>query len=506
MASNNQQSIPSPISPVPRNLFRSPTAPPLAPTPTTAPTPSPTPTPASTPAAPPTSNNPQPTYLGGKQGTLGQNADQIKTQRIIDNVNKLKAANAPLADIAQYVSLATKEYGVGSSAPPASKQQQNDDYSAITPQGFGSNMKKATPGALYQTLVGDPAKLLISGGEGAIAGFENKPTATGKTYNLPGLAPFKSFQSEAVDRAKSGQGPVKNILEGTGQTALAGLQTIGMVEGGLKGGKAAYDSLQPTVQTAIDAVSATPKGSQLGKAYADTVTGKRAATPGGIIKPQSIGPDSQAVGLGTRLQDILTSKDPLKNLDSLATNLQETEGKLGPLLENDKTPFIKQSVNDGLGELEKNMPREFIKDPNKSYQDVIAFAQKMVNETEPNMNGLRDARIAFDNQAKIEYPNAFKNGYIDTKTPAGQAIKDARDFISNYLYSTAENGSEAQQLIKRESDIFNASQIIGPKAGESEGASKLSQIGKAIENHPIYSTALTVGADKLLKKFTGLGF
>jgi hypothetical protein len=78
---------------------------------------------------------------------------------------------------------------------------------------LGKNFLKALPGAAVQVGVGGPAKFVASIGEGIGTSLKTggKANYSGKSYDLPGIAPFKSFQSEAVDRAKEGQNPLLNI-------------------------------------------------------------------------------------------------------------------------------------------------------------------------------------------------------------------------------------------------------------------------------------------------------
>ncbi len=234
------------------------------------------------------------------------------------------------------------------------------------------------------------------------------------------------------------------------------------------------------------------------------MSGKRDVTTGGVLKGQELGVNKQTVDLGTRLKDVLTSKDPVKNLQNLGKAMKSTASELDPLLENDKTPVIKKGLTDTFDELKTQMPREFksIKDSTNAFEDVINFAKETANNSDPTIKGQRIARTNFDTQAKLEYPNAYKEGSIDVKTPAGRAIKAVRDSWNDYLYNTAENGSKIKQLIGREADIYRATDNIAPKAAAGEGKNSLSKWAK---NNPKKATALTtatslIGGDIVAKK------
>ena len=129
------------------------------------------------------------------------------------------------------------------------------------------------------------------------------------------------------------------------------------------------------------------------------------------------------------------------------------------------------------------MPREFsaIKDSKSVFNNVVDFAKDITNKAEDSISGIRDARTKFDAQAQREYPSAYKEGRIDTSTPAGRAIKTVRDAMNEHLYNTAPNGSEIQQLIGREADIFRAVDNIAPKAAKGQGKNVIAQF---IKDHP----------------------
>ncbi len=289
------------------------------------------------------------------------------------------------------------------------------------------------------------------------------------------------------------------------------------------GGEAAQKAIQEissevpktpkSLQTTIDAINPDLTGKKLVNAYKQTVSGSRDITPSSIFKEQGLTADQQTINLSKRLQDVVISKDPIKNLDSLGKALGDTETKVTELLKGDPTLNFnadKPTLFSKLNNVQKEMPREFsaIKDSKNIFNNVIDFAKEKINQSEDTLTGLRDARTAFDAQAKKEYPNAFKEGVVDTKTPAGRAIKLARDTINEHLYNTSPDGSELRQLIGREADIFRATDNIAPKAAKGEGKNAIEKIIKA---HPTLARyikygLITAGIDKAVKTTTGVGF
>ncbi len=282
---------------------------------------------------------------------------------------------------------------------------------------------------------------------------------------------------------------------------------------GMFGSESKVPATPKELQSSIDAVNPNLSGKKLTGAYKQTVSGGRDVTPASIFKEQGLTPDQQAINLGTRLQDLKLGRDPIKNIDKLGAALEEAESKLTTALKGD--PEINYHANkpDLISSLDKakgTIPREFstIKDSKATFNNVMDFAKQTVAKADDSISGLRDARTAFDTQAHLEYPNAFKEGGIDVKTPAGRAIKQARDLINEHLYNTAPNGSEIQGLIGREADIFRATDTIAPKAALGHGKNSFQLM---IEKHPTLSRYIkyAVGGyitDKALKATTGVGF
>lgn len=266
------------------------------------------------------------------------------------------------------------------------------------------------------------------------------------------------------------------------------------------------------LQSTLDAVYTSPTGKKFTQTAGQIIGGKREITPSSIFREQGITPDQQTVNLATRLKGIGLGKDPVKNTQILSKEMTNTESKLQTALKGD--PNVQYSADkpklfQSLEAVKNNAPEEFrIKDSQTMVNKVVDFANKLATKAEDNIGGLRDGRIAFDTQAKREFPTAFKpDGTIDTKTPAGYAIKTVRDSWNEHLYNTAPNGSEIQSLIGHEADLYRANQAAVEKAASGQGKKKIAQW---IENNP--KTAGAIGAaggleiNKKLKEWTGLGF
>lgn len=276
--------------------------------------------------------------------------------------------------------------------------------------------------------------------------------------------------------------------------------------------RAAKKAEEKAVQESIDAVYNSPTGKKFVNTSSQVVKGQRELTPASVFREQGLTPDQQTVNLGTRLKDLgLSSKDPVKNTQKLMAAMDDTETKLQAALKGDpniKYLADKPTLYTKLADIQKNAPNEFrIGDNPKIVKSVVDFANKTIQKADDSIEGLRNAVTEFDNQAKRQYPSAYKDGKIDTKTAAGNTIKNIRDAIREHTYDTAPNGSEVQALIGREADLFRAGEAAFEKAKGGQGEKLWIQWAKA---HPKTATAITgltaLEGNKILKDTTGFGF
>ncbi len=249
------------------------------------------------------------------------------------------------------------------------------------------------------------------------------------------------------------------------------------------------------VKNAIDAVNPNLKGKTALQGYTGIVTGKTALEPRGMLSPQAVAPSKDITELGTRLADVLKSKDPAQNLVSLGKNLLETEGRLYSALSgspemqfNAQKATLMKSLEDSRTAIPEEYKAIGSEGQKAQFNSAITYAQRLLQKADDSIMGLRDARVAFDAQAKHQFPSAYKDGFIDMKSPAGRAIKLVRDAINDHLYETAPNGSAIKTLIKREADIFRAADYIAPKAIELHGKTTTETWLKYFKEHPVASS------------------
>lgn len=263
------------------------------------------------------------------------------------------------------------------------------------------------------------------------------------------------------------------------------------------GTKLADRSAAKAAQTTIDAVTPELKGTKLTQAYKDVVKGNRDIEPSGLLKQQSVTTSAREAGVGQRLFDagISLQNKPIQDIKILRGALKDTEGNIEDVLKGDPEMVYnadKPTLLKTLNTIGNKMPEEFkaIKDSGAVFKQVLNYGKTLVGKTEDSITGLRNARTAFDAQAKIEFPSAFKEGGIDLKSPAGRAVKAVRDAINDHLYATAPAGSKIKELIGREADIFRATDAIAPRAAAGEGKNIPQKVYEAVKAHPLAASAV----------------
>lgn len=303
--------------------------------------------------------------------------------------------------------------------------------------------------------------------------------------DVQGVGKFMGNAAQAAipvgDVAKGGIAAESIVGKGL-QAVKSGITQLGDMTGVTK--FLADRADKKALQSTLDAVYSSPTGKKFTQSASQIISGQREITPSSIFKEQGITPDQQTINLANRLKDVGLGKDPVKNTQILANEMTNTESKLQTALKGD--PNVQYSADkpklfQALDAVKTNAPEEFrIKDSQTMVNKVVDFANKLAKSAQDTIGGLRDGRIAFDTQAKREFPSAFKpDGTIDTKTPAGYAIKTVRDSWNEHLYNTAPNGSDIQSLIGHEADLYLANQTAVEKAAAGQGKKSLQQWAEA---------------------------
>jgi hypothetical protein len=197
---------------------------------------------------------------------------------------------------------------------------------------LAKNFVKSVPGATAKTFLGGPAKLLTSGFEGLATTIKTggRENASGKTYNLPVIGPFQSFQSEAKARADRGMNPLLNIGLSSLEVAGAGLDTVGIGKGLTKLGSMAEKQAANLVlkKAANNVIKAENLAGKIIQGKTDDILQAKKALSSIDIKDIKTYKDLEGAlddkiqGISMKLDDALSSKSGVRKLEQLGTKIK----------------------------------------------------------------------------------------------------------------------------------------------------------------------------------------
>ena len=347
--------------------------------------------------------------------------------------------------------------------------------SSVAPEGVAPTDFSGQPLTTYQEDV--------EAGKETVAGAAGK-TALGVASLLP-VGKAASMAKPLVKPVAQALGRVAEPLTG----ALKGAGKAVMDATGITARRAAAGEQQQVIDS-INALYKEPTGKKFTEALPQILSGERSIRKASIFKGQGLTVDERTAQLGYRLRDLKLGKDNAKNADTLGRAMDVTENELDEALD-EKTLITfadKPGLINKLQKIVDETPEEYrIGDAQLAVNRAVAFAQKLIGDAVDNPKGVIGARRAFDTQARKQFPNAFKSTGVDTKTPAGHAIKEIRDTISEHAYELAPEGSRAQELIGREADIYNAARMVLDKAKDDQ---ELRLIAQHLDKHRSLKNAI----------------
>lgn len=300
---------------------------------------------------------------------------------------------------------------------------------------------KGLPKAALEVGVGTPAKFLASAGEVLEQAMPGKDMtkATQRTYDLPGLQPFKSYQSEAETRAGEiveGKKSLASAAIPFASVPLAGVETLFLGSAVSKGVKAVKNigSFKNALKMIV------PQNySQLGKKGAESVIGK-AGKPGGAYTTAlgkiKVKPSATHIKQANVIAPYVKSGNPIKTADNIGKEITRySEKVLTPFLKNNKTPI---DVGDLTTFLNKNAkPTELIRTTNsKVFNNIKNFYIKNLDDVVDNYT-LWQKRIKLDQAFKKEYGEALYNPLSPQHGAVKEAYYTMRNLMNKYLIDTA---------------------------------------------------------------------
>jgi len=364
-----------------------------------------------------------------------------------------------------------------------------------TQQLFSKEVFKELPGAIAEVSYGNIAKFGVSALEAPKAALTGK--ASQRTYDLPGVKPFKSFQSEAETRAGKiieGQQPLYTSLAPFLEVPLAGLETYGAVKAGQKlystvrEAKSFSDALKVVqLQTATqlgkkEAIKTLEKSGKAGGAT-KTITGK--------IK---VVPNKKDIEIANSVKGLVNpKKSPVKNIENINEAISDmSENVVEPLLKTNQTPLKMSELKNFIDETAK--PSELIKATNtqKTFDKIKNYMLGVVKENATDNYTLWKARTKIDNAFKKEFGEALYNPNSPAHLPVKEAYSKIRRAINEYIsYTTPTTDESFLDLMKELSNMYDAVDNIALKNYKIVGTSLLKRFS---QRHPLLTQTAKYGA------------
>ena len=375
-------------------------------------------------------------------------------------------------------------------APTAPVVQQAAQLSKGADTNLFVNFLKSLPQAAADVVLRDATKFVTSTGEGVTQTLKTGGTqnASGKTYNVPGITPFQSYQTEASQRKAAGQGPVANA----GQAALDVAGGLGSVLALGEGASEAPDLIKQqlsskatreTEQAALDAIKTKMSAGEQAEAAA-----KGRATVSGAAKKIVYAPSPEETRIANVLKPlvqegkIVTPKAPQDYLNNITAVQKELE---------DSTQTLRQGLQDSPGtwnqqDLTKQVFKTNVPLSIKSTEGTVEKLQtavfSLIQDAPKTNEGLLDLRQNLDSMVRSEFPNL----YDKESTPLRQYVRNLRESINNFTSTQLPdgklpNGISFRDELRRQSNLISAREAMSQKIAEEmpENSTTLSRWTKA---------------------------
>lgn len=369
---------------------------------------------------------------------------------------------------------------------------------------------KEIPGGIAQTLIGTPLKFLASAAESIPTAIRGKSTQ--KEYKVPGLAPFKSYQSDAetrtgramdIEQTPSDLKANLMALQPFAEVPLAGVETAGIAKGlfgditltGKNAGKVTPGLLQKGIsarknfitktgeqnatKNAIKAITPTVKDLTPKQAIEAKKLGKIGTR--GILKGEKYSLSNNELRIAKENADVLTGKNASENIDNVGDRVKELDESVGSYLEQKNQIFSSQRLRETLNKKIGGLG-EGIGTNQKSVDD---FVNKLVSDSNGNLYDAWKARKAFDNYAD-DYLRAF-SGNPTLKKDMAKATRNAmQEFITSEL-----SDDVYKPAMKKMSDLLKlVDEDNGLLTRKYLGERGLSGLSVLIKKHPTFFRGL----------------
>jgi hypothetical protein len=362
---------------------------------------------------------------------------------------------------------------------------------------------KELPRAALQVGAGGPAQFIASAKE--VPGTLASGKAEQKTYNLPGLQPFQSLQSEAENMAMAGEPMIKAIGIPALKTVGEGLETLAITKGisklvpkATEKTKEFFTSLKESsnLKNAIESIT----NNKLSKkeAIESLVRSGRqggATEKGTLFKKVETTPDYDDMQAAKAIKDlgIKNSNGPVKNINKISKEVTRVfKEETNPYIELNSKVLSEEDIIGLEKQLDSLQPNLFTKSNDtalKTWENTRKGLKDLIRGTVKDDNSLYETRILYDQAIRKE---AGKAAFEPNQKNAALAfIQKARKIINNYIANRMPESEQVLERLSYEHNLLTAIEKIAEKNPRI--------IGKGVwalfeTTHPTFTKVLKYGA------------
>lgn len=238
----------------------------------------------------------------------------------------------------------------------------------------------------------------------------------------------------------------------------------------------------------------------------ETALAQGRGRPGGLFTKASIAPDKNLTEIADVTKNIVNKgSSDIQNINNVRNAIGKEADTLATKVQSIKQPVSETGVKTWLDNVEK--PIEIESDATQSRkfdltrQRMMDIVTKNLKEN-PTVSSLLKSRKEFDALVQREFPTIYDRTNAAWRT----SVTSMRNAMNDAIEANLPDGLGYKESLKKQRLMYQAIDNISSKASSEVGTSKAGRAIQAVKDHPIISTAGAIGADKLLKKTTGIGF
>lgn len=382
----------------------------------------------------------------------------------------------------------------GAGEVPADPNKDN------TKMGMISNTIKGLPGAavkvagnIFNSVVKKPLKSLITAPETILSGgaktepgtYQGDTAQDIKQGMNPALAGLKEGSQAVLDTATLGEGAsaIKDAAPELAKTIAEKYSTF---------------TEKKAAQDALDIV--TPK---LSKKETEAALSAGRGKGGGFLSKTTITPNKRLLDVADSVKGIVQKgASGADNINKIRSALSDEAENLKSEIKSVDKPYDVTDLEGKLDGLEKdNIELKSDTTMQNKFNLTKDAALKIAKKSGNTVSSLLDARKEFDALVDKQFPTLYDR----ENAPFRSAVTSIRNAMNDFIEENLPDDVSFKNSLRTQSMYYDAIDNIAGKSASETKTTGLRRAYQALEEHPVVSGLGIVGADKAIKKVTGIG-